>query len=42
MERLSPSTVLFFGKIPDGLKGNICPVELFYNYDKHKGKGVEK
>lgn len=36
LERLQPETVLFWGNIPNGCRGNICPVELFYNYDKNK------
>lgn len=39
MERLHPETILFWGAIPKGLKGNICPVELFYDYGKHGKKG---
>lgn len=41
MERLHPETILFFGSIPKGLKGNICPVEKFYDYSKNSRKAVE-
>lgn len=36
MERLQPETVLFWGAIPDGCKGNVCPVERYYKYDKNR------
>lgn len=36
MERLRPETVLFWGAIPNGLKGNICPVEAVYNWDNRR------
>lgn len=30
LERLHPDTVLFFGNIPQGARGNICPASAFY------------
>lgn len=37
MERLNPSTVLFYGKVPDGCRGNIVKVEEF----QRRLRGIE-
>ena len=30
LEHLQPETILFYGKVPDGCRGNIVPIEPFY------------
>lgn len=36
LERLQPDTILFFGKVPAECRGNICPVEAFYESVKRR------
>lgn len=38
LERLQPETILFFGKVTDGFRGNICPVETFYKQVERRRK----
>lgn len=38
MERLQPETILFFGKVPQECRGNICPVDAFYEEVKGRRK----
>lgn len=36
LDRLQPDTILFFGKVPEECRGNICPVEAFYEQVKRR------
>lgn len=38
LERLQPEAILFFGKVPAECRGNICPVEAFYEEVKGRRK----
>jgi hypothetical protein len=38
LERLQPDTILFFGKVPAECRGNICPIEAFYEEVKGRRK----
>lgn len=37
-ERLEPETILFFGKVPPECRGNIIPIEAFYESVKRRRK----
>lgn len=41
LERLQPQSVLFFGKVPDGCRGSICPVEAFYQTVKRRAASAD-